>query len=104
MARESGVTTAANFELFAEEKKRAHEDLNAWCRNLPAAFHCQPAELAEGHPADKICEKLRSAPYDLVVVGGHHHNPLARLLLGSTSYAVLNHAPCSVLVIRDKNA
>lgn len=104
LARESGVATPANYELFAEEKKHAHEELNAWCKSLPAAFHCQPAELMEGHPADRICEKLKSAPYDLVVVGSHHHNPLARLLLGSTSYAVLNHAPCSVLVIRDQNA
>ncbi|MCA9152634.1 MAG: universal stress protein [Planctomycetales bacterium] len=101
LARESGASSAANYDMFAREKHEAQDQLNAWCRSLPAAFHCQPAELVEGHAADKICEKLKSGGYDLAVVGAHHHNSLARLLLGSTSDAVLNHAPCSVLVIRD---
>jgi nucleotide-binding universal stress UspA family protein len=37
---------------------------------------------------------------DLVVVGSHGHRGLRRAILGSTTEAVVRHAPCSVLVVR----
>jgi nucleotide-binding universal stress UspA family protein len=44
-----------------------------------------------------LAEELRA---DLVVVGSHGHRGLRRALLGSTTEAVVRHAPCSVLVVR----
>lgn len=37
---------------------------------------------------------------DLVVVGSHGRTGLSRLMLGSVAMAVVNHAPCPVVVVR----
>ena len=37
---------------------------------------------------------------DVVVLGSHGHGWLQRVLLGSVSHHVLQHAPCPVLVMR----
>jgi CPA2 family monovalent cation:H+ antiporter-2 len=55
--------------------------------------------VVEGNPADKILSTITDEQIDLVVIGAHTHRPLMGALLGSTAEAVLNHAPCSVLVI-----
>ena len=41
---------------------------------------------------------------ELIVVGSHGYTGLKRLLLGSVAQAVVNHAPCSVEVVRQKSA
>jgi nucleotide-binding universal stress UspA family protein len=57
--------------------------------------------LVEGHAAQAIVERLRSQLYDLVIVGARRQGVMGRMLLGSTSFAVLSHAPCSVLIVRE---
>jgi nucleotide-binding universal stress UspA family protein len=37
-----------------------------------------------------------------VVVGAHSHGRLGELLLGSTARRVIDHAPCPVVVVRDR--
>jgi nucleotide-binding universal stress UspA family protein len=37
---------------------------------------------------------------DMVVVGSHGRTGLSRLVLGSVAMAVVNHAPCPVVVVR----
>jgi nucleotide-binding universal stress UspA family protein len=37
---------------------------------------------------------------DMVVVGSHGRTGLSRLMLGSVAMAVVNHAPCPVVVVR----
>ena len=41
-----------------------------------------------------------SAGFDLLVVGHRGHRPLEELFLGSTAKHVVDHAACSVLVVR----
>jgi nucleotide-binding universal stress UspA family protein len=36
----------------------------------------------------------------MVVVGSHGRTGLSRLVLGSVAMAVVNHAPCPVVVVR----
>jgi nucleotide-binding universal stress UspA family protein len=100
LARESGLPAGHHFEPFAEEKTKATEKLQQWCRDLPETFRAIPPKMVEGHAARTILDQLNEHHYDLVVVGARRQGKLERLLLGSTSYAVLNQAPCSVLVIR----
>jgi nucleotide-binding universal stress UspA family protein len=47
-----------------------------------------------------ICDLAEEQQADLVVVGSHGNRGLRRALLGSTTEAVVRHAPCSVLVVR----
>ena len=60
--------------------------------------------LVEGAPADQICELAESRGATMIVIGSHGWGAVRRLLFGSVSWAVLHHAPCPVLVVRDGSA
>ena len=54
-----------------------------------------------GRPAQMIVEVATAWGADLIIVGSHGHGFWGRLALGSVSDAVLHHAPCSVLAVKD---
>jgi nucleotide-binding universal stress UspA family protein len=54
-----------------------------------------------GTPWDAICTAAQTHDADLVVVGSHGYGALDRVL-GTTAAKVVNHADCSVLVVRPK--
>ncbi len=51
-------------------------------------------------PADALIETARNAGARIVVVGTRGRGRAARTALGSVSTAVLQHAPCDVLIVR----
>jgi len=57
-------------------------------------------EVKIGVPWETICEAAREKQADLVVIGSHGYRGLDRLL-GTTAAKVVNHAHCSVLVVRE---
>lgn len=59
--------------------------------------------LLRGEPAKAIIDEARDFEADLVVVGHRGHGAVKSMFLGSTSTAVLEHAPCPVLVVREPN-
>ena len=59
--------------------------------------------LLPGDPAKAIVNEARDFEADLVVVGHRGRGTVASMLLGSTSTAVIEHAPCPVLVVRQPN-
>ncbi len=61
------------------------------------------AHLGVDLPGRHIVELAKELEADLVVVGTHGKGGLARLLLGSVSQHVVNHASCAVLVARPKD-
>ena len=87
---------------YAAEKQDKQDALKALCDRLPAAFLKAECHVAEGHPVDEILRRITDQKIDLVVMGAHIGGAVSRFLLGSTSDAVLNHAPCSVLIVREK--
>lgn len=74
-------------------------EITAYNGALPEAFHTPPI-VVEGHPAEKILDAASRQAIDLIALGSHTHSTVARFFLGSTSQAVLAHAPCSVLIVR----
>ncbi len=52
-----------------------------------------------GRPETAISGWASETGADLIIVGARHRGKVERLLLGSVSHAVLQSAPCSVLVI-----
>lgn len=60
--------------------------------------------LQEGHPSRVILDAAKERNADLIVVGAHGHSLISRVLLGSTSNYVANHARCPVLVVRPQAA
>jgi universal stress protein F len=57
-------------------------------------------EVVVGVPWQAICDTAERDQADLVVVGCHGYGGLDRVL-GTTAAKVVNHAKCSVLVVRD---
>jgi len=58
------------------------------------------ATVVSGHAADAVVRVAENDGAELVVVGTHGRSGLARVTLGSTAEAVIDSAPCSVLVVR----
>lgn len=58
--------------------------------------------VAEGSPIDMMLEMSKEAT--MVVLGSRGLNSLTGLVLGSVSAAVVSHASCPVVVVREDNA
>jgi nucleotide-binding universal stress UspA family protein len=56
--------------------------------------------VLRGSPEQQIIEEARRWNADIIVVGSHGRGFWGRML-GSVSDAVVHHAPCSVLVVRE---
>lgn len=57
-------------------------------------------EVLGGPAARMIVERAQEWKADLIIVGSHGQGFWSRALLGSVSNRIVNHAPCSVLVVR----
>lgn len=68
-------------------------------RLAKAGFQAQEA-LRLGKPADEILTVAKRHQADLVVTGAKGLGALGRVLLGSVSTRIVQHAACSVLVVR----
>jgi nucleotide-binding universal stress UspA family protein len=64
-------------------------------RGLSATVH-----IDFGKPADTILRIAEDLHVDLLVLGTHPHSAARRRFLGATVDKVIDHAHCSVLVIR----
>lgn len=52
-----------------------------------------------GEPGSALCQLASELAADVVVIGAHHRGVVKRLLRGSVTAHVLNHAPCAVLAV-----
>lgn len=59
--------------------------------------------VREGDPSETIVDEAYEWGADLIVLGSHGYSGLVRFLLGSTTQKVLDQAPCSVEVVREKH-
>ncbi len=57
-------------------------------------------EIGTGDAAGTIVKFAEQQQVDAILIGGHRHNRITGLLLGSVSYKVLSLAPCTVIVVR----
>lgn len=55
-----------------------------------------------GSAHDEIAKVAKEENADLIVISTHGHTGLLHVLLGSTAERVVRHAPCPVLVVREK--
>ena len=62
------------------------------------------AAVRDGEPGRAVVEEAKEWGADLVVVGSRGHTGLRRLLEGSVSRYVVDHAPCPVEVVHCREA
>ena len=94
------------FKLENAERERAGSAINRAIARLREgdAERETPLTLTSeaivGRPAETIIETAQKWGADLVALGSHGYRGFTRFLLGSISYAVASHAPCSVEIVR----
>jgi nucleotide-binding universal stress UspA family protein len=88
--------------LLTVLERRARAYLDDCAKSVPQglAYAC---EVTVGVPWQAICDTARRMGADLVVIGSHGYGGLDRLL-GTTAAKIVNHAPCSVFVARERNS
>lgn len=87
---ESAATASAEHRRIADESARRLQ-----AEGLPAS-----AVVVDGDPAETIMRVADDHSADLVVLGTHGRTGVARALLGSVARNVMQHAACSVMVVR----
>lgn len=87
-------------ELEEREKKKYLGVLEDGLRRLADAGWTASGEVVTGEAIDEITKAARKFGADLIVVGHKHLDSwAARWWRGSISGALIEHAPCSVLVV-----
>ena len=89
-----------DIELEEREKKKYRAVLDEGLKRLSEAGYTAKGELVAGEAIDEITRYARKMEADLIVVGHKHLDSwAARWWRGSISGALIEHAPCSVLVV-----
>ncbi len=101
VARPPDIADDVETEAVIENSRQYHQSLLARlegalaAKKLKAQFH-----VSTGHPAEQIIYEADRHDVDLIVVGDRGRSKFTRLLLGSTSKQVTEHAGRQVLVVR----
>lgn len=86
-----------------EERKRYEDILGEGLRRLSDTGHTAHGRVVVGDAVDEITRYARDIDADLIVVGHKHLDSwAARWWRGSVSKTLIEHAPCSVLVVITK--
>ncbi|WP_166179251.1 universal stress protein [Rubrobacter tropicus] len=94
------------WEGWQENLKRASRDAASWVEERAARLREEAgvksaeAHLAFGEPAREVVRLAEEVGAGMVVVGSRGLGGVRRMLLGSVSDAVVEHAPCPVMVVR----
>ena len=99
---EAGSPELMPMYVEAAEATRLHHDELAreMAGRLQAAGLTAEPERRDGDAATQILAVANASDADLVVIGTHGRTGVKRIFLGSVARNVLQHAQCSVLVVR----
>ena len=99
------VAYGLDFTLsHARESKQQREYLEKRLTVLSACLTARGIRcdtiLKPGLPADSIASYATQQGYDLMIMGTHGRRGISHVLMGSIADAMLRHAPCPVLTVR----
>lgn len=94
------VTHVMPFLRYPEIRETAEALLHSAADKLVKAGYRVKEVSATGHPAEEILKVAEQRNADLLVSGAKGLGAAARFFLGSVSTALVQHSPCSVLVVR----
>lgn len=87
-------------EIVDQEKQKHQGTLNDGLRRLGDAGYQARGEVLVGDVVQEVTSYARKMEADLIVVGHKHlDNWAARWWRGSISSSLIEHSPCSVLVV-----
>lgn len=96
-------------ELFDEEREPDQDELRELNAVVPAdsgvrcehhLLYGEPGSAEVTKPADVLVEFAKKKHVEAIVLGTHGRSGVAHLLMGSVAEAVLRHASCPVISIR----
>ena len=91
---------------WQENLRRASRDAGSWVQEKAdqirkeAGAKSAEAHLVFGEPAREVIRLAEEIGAGMVVVGSRGLGGVRRMLLGSVSEAIVEHAPCPVMVVR----
>jgi len=80
----------------------AREELDKWCAREIGGRARTQVLVREGVPWQEVVTVARETNTDLIVLATHGRTGLKHVLLGSVAERVARHAPCPVLVVRER--
>ncbi len=92
------VETRATIEAATQHYEEAYENLRRLADSRGVALETR---VLVGHPAEQIIRLAADTGVDLIVVGHRGRSRVSQWVFGSISRRIVNHAPCSVLVVRN---
>jgi nucleotide-binding universal stress UspA family protein len=97
---EVAVLYAMPLLKYPELKEPGHRLVETAAVKLEQVGYLVEPVFKIGHPADEIIKFAERRESDLIVTGARGRGAIARFLLGSVSTRLVQHSPCSVLVVR----
>jgi len=89
-------------ESQREFVKSARDELDKLCAREIGARARSQVQVREGVPWQEIIAAARETCADLIILATHGRTGLRHVLLGSVAERVVRHAPCPVLVVRER--
>jgi len=85
-------------------EQKAHEGLERCATRLCEALRERHTlEVIVATPWQALCMSAQAHEVDMIVIGSHGYGGIDRIL-GTTAARVVNHAACSVFVVREPKA
>ena len=100
MGREMGAYDPEFEAVWKALREQAKEIVAKGAGKLRAAKLNVSEQLIEGDPKSQILDVAKEWKADMIVMGSHGRTGLNRFLMGSVSQGVVNHAHCTVEVVR----
>lgn len=95
-----GNVGAVLMESAANLVSRKTQELRTHIAEISGELPVEPVALVRtGVPWNEIVRYADEVAIDLIVIGSHARGIMKRILLGSTSKSVLEHAACPVLMV-----
>jgi nucleotide-binding universal stress UspA family protein len=93
-----------SLEGTKEEVVKRYQDLvDGETKKLMDAGITAEGVVREGNPGKTIVKEAKEWDADLIVVGAHGLTGIESLIMGNVARHVVDHAPCSVEVVRPKS-
>lgn len=90
-------------ETIVPLMKQAEADLERMAASLSQSTEVNAsAVVRDGAPFEEICHAAKTLGANLIVLTTHGYTGLKHVWLGSTAERVVRHAPCPVLVVRER--